>query len=203
MFKCSLITTLTIEILLQGCTQGEIITMRPPADKQVWFLLEDGRIITTDPYHHVNVVEPAEFVFVVGVEYDNNGSTPPWRSSVAIPPDVYDSTRAASRSAGMSVPDSVQFQTSDTTYVVFSTGDVIRVSEVEGNAFWCIGRVETDGREDPFSGRITYGEIKEIRAEKEPVGKAITTGVVSAVGVYSVIALVVLGTVIVWQSAWK
>ena len=143
-------------ILLNGCASFRPLTDedrregRPAADERLWVKLKDRRSIEVEPYHHINVTEPSDFVYGVGL---NKRTSSQFRGKLL--QSLIDSS-ATERG-------SLTCWLHDGTSIVFRDDDYVEIRSDGGTGFWCVGKYKFGGL---FRGRVADEDIHELQIRK-------------------------------------
>lgn len=204
--KSLIITLLGSSLLLNSCTsfrplEGERAGLYDPAaDKKIRVTLVDNSEVEAEPYYHVKVSEPSDFVYGVGKIYMMQRSTDlPTGTPFAgrVPYSSIDSSQIITRGSDtlfvcwlssqspIDFDGAVYIDFDDAVYkaslsrlgaqfmsrIEFEEGDYLKVSADAGVGLWCVGTLKSKGEISDFAGRIPFEKIKEIEVRQPSAGK--------------------------------
>ena len=166
MSKSFIIILLIFSVLLQGChsyytrTEEERMESRPAENEPVMILLTDGSQIESDAYHHINVVEADDFIYVIGEQVTKTGLRGPFQGKLR---------RSLIDSSTTEWVDRKQYfvcRLSDSSYVRFAESDYVVITPDLGTGFWCVGTLRLQLNESQFKGKVPTEKIQEFQIEK-------------------------------------
>ena len=176
--KSFIMILLCSSLFLEGCSSSSAITekerahLRLDPDRTIFVKLNDGSGYILEPYHYIEVTEPANFVFGVGEKLDKaTGKYEPFKGKLhPISTDSSDVDTVIT--TGWSGRKKMRFQyiifgLSDSTNVRFKQDDYVVAHGNQGSGFWCAGAWRSNGPYTHFTGRIPPENIESISVWKE------------------------------------
>ena len=195
--KHLLIIVLCPSLLLEGCyssftlTEQDRLQGHPNEDETILVTLKNGSTIESEDYHHVEVKEPSNFIYVeVGERFDRKtGERKTFRGSIQ--PATIDSSRVDTvLSTGWSARKRnrlhfYNFGLTDGSVIRCLKSDCFTVTSAQGPGLWCAGRMELNHESSNFVGKIPFEsimklEVKKVSATKTAIG---VFGIALGVGV--------------------
>ena len=184
--KTIILILLIVSILLEGCNSTYVLTEkdklknRPAEDESVVVLLKDGSRIESDAYHHMNVLEPGDFIYGIGERLNKKLEVMHSTFRGKLLPSVLDSI-TTERYHEM---DYTLCWLSDGSYVRFGKSDYMVVTPDQGAGFWCVGTLISQKDESLFKGKVSGEKIQEIQIQEiHGAGTfLLTTGILLTVG---------------------
>ena len=151
-------------ILLSGCystypiSKGELSLA---TDERILIVLRHGRSIEVEPDHHINVTEPSDFIYGVGLVSGVGGATLTSREFRGrLLQSAFDSS--AIRGGGLIC------WLEDGASIFFKENDYVEVTSEEGTGFWCVGEYQ-DG--NLFKGKVPQEDIRGFFGRKSEAFK--------------------------------
>jgi hypothetical protein len=142
---------------------GEIFTTR---DRHILITLNDSSTVEVSPFHYIRVVDPADFVYGVGVKREKGKKDSEWFCGTVDPVRIDSSFVPVPEGSAESRVKFYSILTADSSRVSFQKGDCFFVTKGQGSGLWCNGQRETrDGSRD-FTGRIAFGKILSVKVLK-------------------------------------
>jgi len=206
--KFLIIIVLCSSLLLEGCYSYYAVNEEdkhqhhPKEDESILVTLKDGSTIESEAYHHDEVSEPSDLVYVVAGERFDMKTGERRRFNGSIQPMTFPSNDGDTVFMGGSAllpkmrEDECRFRLSDSSEVRCQKSDCFTVTSKEGAGLWCTGRMESKNSSSPFIGMTAYENIKQIEVKEPSVGKTLllTGGIVTGVAL-------VFGTVVALSFA--
>jgi hypothetical protein len=144
-------------MLMQGCYSSSVLEregrkLQLPADSaRIQLDLKNGAIIECEPFHHLAVTAPSNFIYGVGSSMQNSVE----REFIGrIDPSTIDSSKAEKGGRAFWLKDGSQ--------VRFGEGEFLVVNSDQGTGLWCMGRKTDDESDALFTGRVEFADIRKI-----------------------------------------
>lgn len=154
-------------LLLNGCMsycpleRSEREQGRPKPDERILVTLVDGGTIEAEPYLHVAVSEPSDFVYGVGHWVNKHTAKDSTFRGKLFRSSVVSSATITSRSERH-----LFCWLSDSTLIVFKEGDYLVITPDQGTGLWCAGVRKSKEGHQAFAGRIPFDNIKQYKVQE-------------------------------------
>ena len=196
--KLIFIVALCAALLFGGCSSYTALTLeernqkRPLDDETILIKLKDGSEIESGPYHHVEVTEPAGFVFGKGLRMHRSSGRSVFTGRLEF--SSIDSTRTVDVASGRYL----HYWLPDTSLVSIEEKALITVTPDSGTGFFCVGT----RRNKEFRGKVPFGDIEQIEVSQNSDSR---TGLRTASNTALYVAAIGLATaaVIVVLDLWN